>query len=292
MPISGEMARVAQLIVAAALAAIVSGAAFAVARSRPETVLLAHGIPHDAVRARQVALRLPAYRVSHRPRRLHLRPVVVHPRRVVTRTVSPAPASPAAAPRPATPRVASAPRITGEATAGSQLAASSGRFAHARRATFSRVWLRCNPAGGGCNAIPDAAGTALVLGDADVGHTIRVAVTATLDGRSATGLSDPTPVVAAPPSAPSATTAPSILGFPEVGSDLTASPGVWTPSDTGLALQWQRCDDAGCLPIAGATATTYTVAAEDGGFGIRLEVTATNDLGTTVADSAPVQISP
>ncbi len=290
MPISGEMPRVLHLVAGAAMAAVVTGVALAVARSRPETVLLAHGIPRDALRARQVRLELPAFRVARAAPRLRLRPIVVHPHRVIVRSVVPAASTRAAAP-PEVPVVARAPRIAGQPTAGRSLLATPGRFRHASSARVSRAWLRCNAAGGGCNTIPDADRSRLVLGPADVGYTIRVAVTATVAGRSATGLSAATAVVAPPPAAPVATTQPSILGFPEVGSDLAADPGVWTPADAILTLQWERCDDDVCSAIPDATAPTYTPVPEDAGHAIRVAVRATNDLGETTAASDAVVIA-
>jgi hypothetical protein len=295
MPISGEMARIGHFAAAAGLATLVVGSGVVASRSRAQTVLLAHGIPRDAIRAPLVAFDLPPYIAAPRPRGLHLRPRVVHPRTIVVvrRIVTPPPAPVTApAPRPpAAPKVALAPRITGRPAAGQSLAASAGRFAHARHAVLTRTWLRCDGAGGACNAIPDAAGASLPLGTADVGHTIRIAVTATVAGRSATGLSAPTAVVAPPPAAPVATTAPTILGFPASGSELTADPGVWTPADATVALQWQRCDDQGCVAIDGETGATYDVVQADVGFSIRVEVTATDAVGVTTADSAAVAIT-
>ena len=65
----------------------------------------------------------------------------------------------------------------------------------------------------------------------------------------------------------------------------------WTPADATLALQWQRCDAQGCVAIDGATGSAYDVTAEDVGFSIRLEVTATDAVGSTTADSAMVAIT-
>jgi hypothetical protein len=293
MPISGEMARIGYFAASAGLATLVVAGGVLASGSRAEPVLLAHGVPRDAIRAPLVALDLPVYVAAPRPRLLHLRPRVVHPRRIVAvRRIVAAPPAPATVPRrPVAPMVSLAPRITGLPAAGQSLAASRGRFAHAHHAVLTRTWLRCDGAGGACNAIPDASGPSLPLGAADVGHTIRIAVTATVAGRSATGLSAPTAVVEPPPAAPVATTPPAILGFPASGSELTADPGVWTPAGAAVGLQWQRCDDQGCAAIDGATGTTYDVVQADVGFSIRVEVTATDAVGTTTADSAAVAIT-
>ncbi len=90
--------------------------------------------------------------------------------------------------------------------------------------------------------------------------------------------------------APAQTAPPTVSGFPEQGQKLTAGHGSWSESPTSLAEQWARCNSAGygCAPIAGATGTSYTVAAADAGFTLRLQETATNDAGQSApAASAP-----
>jgi hypothetical protein len=64
---------------------------------------------------------------------------------------------------------------------------------------------------------------------------------------------------------------PAITGTKTQGQTLTASNGTWSRSPS-FARQWLR-DDA---PIAGATNTTYLLAAADVGKLISCRVTATN----------------
>jgi len=54
--------------------------------------------------------------------------------------------------------------------------------------------------------------------------------------------------------------------------------------------QWDRCDTAGanCAPITGATAATYTVAAEDVGMTLRLDAGARNAYGASAPVSSAV----
>jgi hypothetical protein len=89
-------------------------------------------------------------------------------------------------------------------------------------------------------------------------------------------------------SAPANTAPPTITGTTTVGSTLTATTGTWTgsPAPT-LAYQWKRCDSGGanCGPIAGATASTYMLAAADQGSRLLVTVTATNTSGSASADS-------
>jgi len=86
---------------------------------------------------------------------------------------------------------------------------------------------------------------------------------------------------------PTVVTAPTITGTPQSGQTLTATPGVWTNAPSSFAYQWVRCDTAGanCQPITDATASTYVVTDADIGSTLRVEVTATD----AVATSLPAQ---
>ncbi|HWJ09673.1 MAG TPA: CHAP domain-containing protein [Nocardioides sp.] len=74
-------------------------------------------------------------------------------------------------------------------------------------------------------------------------------------------------------------TAPaSIAGTPQVGTQLTANPGTWTPSAT-LSYQWF----AGGVAVTGATARTYTPVAADYGKQMTVRVTAKRSGYSSVA---------
>jgi hypothetical protein len=81
-------------------------------------------------------------------------------------------------------------------------------------------------------------------------------------------------------SAPQNTALPLISGKPQQGYLLSATTGGWSNSPTSDAYQWQHCNPT-CSNIAGATASTYTPAAGDGGYTIRVLVTATNTGGAS-----------
>lgn len=91
---------------------------------------------------------------------------------------------------------------------------------------------------------------------------------------------------------PQSATAPTVTGTPQAGQTLTASPGTWTVTPTSTAYQWQRCDQTGanCVDIEGATTSTYAVQQSDGGFTLRVNVTATNRFGSATAPSATVLV--
>lgn len=87
--------------------------------------------------------------------------------------------------------------------------------------------------------------------------------------------------------APINTVAPVVSGTPTVGQQLTTTDGTWDadPAVTGYTYQWYR---APSTAITGATNDTYTLVAADFEANIFCRVTATNDVGSTPADSNEV----
>lgn len=72
------------------------------------------------------------------------------------------------------------------------------------------------------------------------------------------------------------------------GSRFVATGGSYggtTPITT--ALRWERCADATCAPILGATGTTYEATADDAGFGLRVVEIATNEVGPLERPTSP-----
>jgi hypothetical protein len=96
---------------------------------------------------------------------------------------------PAAAPVSLTP-----PSITGAAAPGQTLTASNGVWV-GKPAGFTYQWQRCDPSGGNCTSIDLATAQTYVVGPADAGSTVRVAVTASNTFGSTTIVSPQTPVV-------------------------------------------------------------------------------------------------
>ncbi len=131
-----------------------------------------------------------------------------------------------------------------------------------------------------------ATASTYVLAPADIGSTMRVVVTATNSGGSASATSAQTAAVAAIPLANTAL--PTISGTAQHGQTLTATNGTWTGSPTiTYAHQWRRCDASGasCSDISGATASTYVAQQADVGGTLRVVVTATNPGGSLSATS-------
>jgi hypothetical protein len=89
------------------------------------------------------------------------------------------------------------PTITGTPAVGQTLTASSGTWAGDQPIVFTYQWQRCNSAGANCVAIPNETGSTYTVVAADVGNTLRVAVTGTNASGSGTAISQPTAVVTA-----------------------------------------------------------------------------------------------
>ncbi len=187
---------------------------------------------------------------------------------------------------PAAPVNTALPAISGTAQDGQTLSATNGTWTGTPVITYVYQWRRCDAAGATCADIAGATASSYALTPTDVGKTLRVVVTATNAGGSASATAVQSAVVAAAP--PANTILPSISGTAQEGSTVTAGPGTWsgTPAIT-YTYQWRRCDAAGnaCADIAGQTATTYTLVAADVGRTLRVVVTATNVAGTVSATS-------
>jgi hypothetical protein len=179
-----------------------------------------------------------------------------------------------------------APPVSGTPAQGQTLTAGTGTWINTPT-SYGYQWQDCDATGNNCVAIAGATGVTQALGATDVGHTIRVVVTAANAGGSTARSSSPTAVVL--PAAPVNTTVPTITGTGIDTDTLTAGTGAWSDTPTAYTYRWQDCDASGatCTTIAGATGTTYTLQRSDVGDTIRVVVTAANAGGSTTATSAP-----
>jgi hypothetical protein len=85
-------------------------------------------------------------------------------------------------------------------------------------------------------------------------------------------------VLGAPPAlGATVTQAPAIVGDPTPGSELTASPGEWTPAAATATYDWLRCNTSGdgCTPVAGSCDRLYTVRDADLEHRLRARLTVT-----------------
>lgn len=179
------------------------------------------------------------------------------------------------------------PAIMGSALQGATVAASTGSWSGSTPLVFAYQWQRCDAGGSTCAPIAGATAATYNLATADVGETVRVVVTATNTGGSASATSNASATVAAAPAnAPINTSPPLLSGTTGQGDTLTASSGSWNgATPIGFAYQWQRCDSSGgsCATISSASSSTYTLASSDVGATLRVLVTATNSAGANTA---------
>jgi hypothetical protein len=155
---------------------------------------------------------------------------------------------------------------------------------------YTRQWLRCDASGSDCAPIAGATAANHVATAADVGSTLRIAVTAQNAAGPVTSTSAATVVIGAK-APPVASVAPSVSGTPVDGLELTAVEGTWTgTSGITRTVRWLRCDDttlASCAPVTVSVPARLRLAGGDVGKLLRIEVTATNPDGTTTATSEP-----
>ena len=181
------------------------------------------------------------------------------------------------------------PVVSGTAQQGQTLTASNGSWTGSPT-SFAYRWRDCDASGNSCVDIAGATGSTYLLVAADVGHTLRVVVTATNAGGSTASTSPQTPVVAGPP--PANTVLPTVSGAVRQAQTLTVSNGSWTGSPTSFSYVWRDCDASGgnCVDIAGATASSYVLQSADVGHTVRAVVTAANANGGAAATSAQTAV--
>jgi len=167
-----------------------------------------------------------------------------------------------------------APSISGTPAVGSTLQASSGSW-QGRSISYSFQWQRCSS--GSCSAISGGAGSSYLASSADVGDSLRVAVTAKNKFGSTVATSAPTAVVPSPTSGSGSgytnTALPAISGTAQAGQTLTVSNGSWSPTTSSFQYAWHRCQSGSCaLSPTNANRASYSVQPGDVGYTIVAEV--------------------
>jgi hypothetical protein len=147
----------------------------------------------------------------------------------------------------------SPPTISGTAQQGKTLTADPGKWSGTAPISFSFQWRRCDANGGTCAGISGASARLYDLTAADVGHTLRVHVTAKNADGSSSDTSVPTAVVTAAPAPPPATGCPSGSGGVKVTDvspparlvidGMTSSPTVIprNPGDVTVRMHVSAC---------------------------------------------------
>jgi hypothetical protein len=192
-----------------------------------------------------------------------------------------------------TPANSAVPTINGSATAASTLTANPGTWSGLAPLSFAYQWMLCNASGDGCASVGGATGQSYTIPSTDLGDTLAVQVQATNSSGSATAQSASTVAIVAP-TALNSSALPTISGTPAVAQTLVAQPGSWTGSQPiAYGFQWLRCgaNGSGCVPIAGATDSTYLVESADVASTLSVEVTATNAAGSATDQSAQSSVA-
>jgi large repetitive protein len=180
----------------------------------------------------------------------------------------------------------SPPTIAGTAKDGAKLEAAKGAWSGEKPIVYAYQWARCDASGEECEGILSATKGSHKLTHEDVGHTLRVTVTASDDSGGSSATSAPTGVIVA--LAPVRRAAPRISGALEDGQLLSVSGGAWkgTPP-LSFTYQWEACEASGanCSVLTGASGSSYRVTSSQLGGRLRAIVTATNAGGSTSATS-------
>ena len=171
------------------------------------------------------------------------------------------------------PTNTAAPSISGTPAVGSTLQASSGSW-QGRSISYSFQWQRCSS--GSCASISGGAGSSYLVSSADVGDSLRVAVTAKNKFGSTVATSAPTAVVPSPTSGSSGytnTALPAISGTAQAGQTFTVSNGSWSPTSSSFQYAWHRCQNGSCaLSPTNANQASYNVQPGDVGYTIVAQV--------------------
>ena len=170
------------------------------------------------------------------------------------------------------------PTVLGDAVAGRELEAFAGIWAGSGIAATYR-WERCLD--GVCAPIPDASSARYTATAADSGRRLRVVVAAA--GVESAASAQTSPVEARP----QFETLPSIVGRPRVGTRMVALPGRWQGANLRFEVFWQRCQ-TGCVRVAHGR--SYRVRPRDRGSSLRIEVIASNSVGTVRAVSKVTRV--
>jgi hypothetical protein len=183
------------------------------------------------------------------------------------------------------PTNASSPRISGTANDGQKLKAFAGSWSGQKPIAYAYQWTRCEASGEECEEISSAAKRVYKVTSADVGHTLRVLVTAS-DATGRTRASSP-PTNVINPVAPVRKGVAKITGAPEDGQTLTVATGNWRGTrPLSFSYQWEACDASGaCSPIAGVTGASYRITSPQMGTRLRAIITATGPGGTASSTS-------
>ncbi len=191
------------------------------------------------------------------------------------------------------------------------MTASTGTWTNSPT-SYAYQWLRCEGYGEGgaeeelgqeCEPIEGATASAYTPQAADARHSLRVTVKASNAAGWSLAVSKPEVVLGTGEEtlslAPESVSAPTITGVAVQGRTLTEHHGGWEGEVASYSYKWLRCKGhtaqgtgTSCGAIPGASAQSYTLAAEDVGMWIEVQETALNSGGWNVASSEAARSDP
>jgi hypothetical protein len=190
------------------------------------------------------------------------------------------------------------PAVSGTTTVGQQLSSTTGSWDSDPTATYAYEWQRCAAVDCASPTVVGSDSSNYTLVAADYGNYIRVKVTATNSGGSASAYSSATAQVAG--TAPVNSVAPAVSGTPTVRSSVSVTTGTWsgTPTPT-YSYQWRTCTTPDCsggtvTNVDGATSSSYTIQNAQYALYLQAVVTATNAIspsGVTQASSVTAVVA-
>jgi GH25 family lysozyme M1 (1,4-beta-N-acetylmuramidase) len=194
------------------------------------------------------------------------------------------------------PLLSTPPTVVGAPQAGQVLAAVPGIWEGGKPLTFTYQWRTCDAAGANCAPLTGATAESYHPLSTDVGHSLKVVVTATSAVGTATSVTAPTATVSpagtSPGALPTNLEPPAIVGQDQDGQVLTSSVGTWTGSPQKFTYRWRRCNASGasCLAIPHATGPRRTLTPDDIGSTLSLVVTATGKGGSASATTGTTDV--
>jgi hypothetical protein len=186
------------------------------------------------------------------------------------------------------PTLVSAPLAVGAPVVGQRLTALRGTWRGSGTIAYHYQWYRCDSGAAHCGSIHGATAPSYKLAAADATRTIGLTVTATDSSGKASAYASVVGLVAPATATFVSTVQPAVTGTVQPGRTLQVDNGAWSGSPTSFTYGWARCNANGriCTPIAGATAATYVVTAQDAGHALVVLVTASSGGATAAALSA------
>jgi hypothetical protein len=190
------------------------------------------------------------------------------------------------------PKDTELPTVSGTATAGQSLTATSGKWSGTEPIVYEYEWLRCNTSGAECTTASAASvlGTSYTVAAADVGHKLRVKVIAKNIAGSGTAESAASATVTGV--APENVIAPLVAGVFTSGSTVTTTEGTWTGTEPiTYEYKWSLCNskDEACV-TQGSTTKSFTIPAGSGNKTVKVTVTAKNVAGSKSKESLATTI--